>query len=114
MKGVIVHGILLAVMLVVGYQTWTRDKSVAPELGSVEVWNRPVGDLVSVTFQSPRKKVVIAGSGWCRIATRARRRRLIVIRFAGVSWSATHDALALLLPSSFRLRPDLCARPGRH
>ncbi len=48
MKGAFIHGGLLAVMLVYGYRTWTRDKTVKPDLGSVTLWDQNAADLVSV------------------------------------------------------------------
>ena len=35
MRGALIHGVLLAVMLVYGYRTWTRDKTVQPNVGNV-------------------------------------------------------------------------------
>ncbi|MBA3395244.1 MAG: hypothetical protein H0T89_21530, partial [Deltaproteobacteria bacterium] len=40
MRGALIHGVLLAVMLVYGYRTWTRDKTVKPDIGSVVLWNK--------------------------------------------------------------------------
>jgi hypothetical protein len=50
MKGVLVHGGLLVVMLAFGYQTWTRDKSVHVSTGDVSVWDMTAADLESVTY----------------------------------------------------------------
>ncbi len=33
-EGALIHGVLLAVMLIYGYRTWTRDKSVKPDRGA--------------------------------------------------------------------------------
>jgi hypothetical protein len=63
MKGVIVHGVLLAVMLVYGYRTWTRDRSVEPTAGQVVVWDRAPADIQSVVFTSSRKTVKIERRG---------------------------------------------------
>jgi hypothetical protein len=63
MKGVIVHGVLLAVMLVYGYRTWTRDRSVEPTAGQVVVWDRAVGDVQSVVYTSARKTVKVERRG---------------------------------------------------
>lgn len=63
MKGVIVHGVLLAVMLVYGYRTWTRDRSVEPTAGQVVVWDRAPGDVQSVVFTSTRKTVKLERRG---------------------------------------------------
>ena len=37
MRGALIHGVLLAVMLVYSYRTWTRDKTIRPDLGSVVI-----------------------------------------------------------------------------
>ena len=57
MKGAIIHGVLLAVMLVYGYRTWTRDKTVGPDLGSVVLWDKADADLVSIEWKSDTKVV---------------------------------------------------------
>src|SRR5688572_32278471 len=55
MRSALVHGVLLAVMLVYGYRTWTRDKSVKPDLGNIVLWDRSEADLVSIEYKSDRK-----------------------------------------------------------
>jgi len=76
MRGVIVHGALLVVMLIYGYRTWTRDKTVKPTTGSVVVWNRSAADLQKVEYQTEQKTVRIerrsdaAGSYWWGVETR--------------------------------------------
>ena len=57
MKGAIIHGVLLAVMLVYGYRTWTRDKSSAPDIGSVVLWDKADNDLVSIEYKTENKIV---------------------------------------------------------
>lgn len=57
MKSAVIHGVLLAVMLVYGYRTWTRDKSVKPDLGQFELWTKDDSDLVAIEFKSERKTV---------------------------------------------------------
>src|SRR5687767_8413200 len=57
MRGALIHGVLLAVMLVYGYRTWTRDKTVQPNVGSVVLWNKTEADLVSIEYRSPKKIV---------------------------------------------------------
>jgi len=57
MRSALIHGVLLAVMLVYGYRTWTRDKSVKPDLGSVELWSKSESDLASIEFKSEKKTV---------------------------------------------------------
>ena len=57
MRGALIHGVLLAVMLVYGYRTWTRDKTVQPDRGAVVLWDKAEADLASVEYQSERKIV---------------------------------------------------------
>ncbi len=57
MKGAIIHGILLVVMLVYGYRTWTRETSTGPDLGSVVLWDKSDPDLVSIELASETKIV---------------------------------------------------------
>ena len=54
MKGVITHGVLLAVMLAFAYQTWTRDKTVHVATGDVVVWDVAPGDLQAVELESTK------------------------------------------------------------
>src|SRR5438874_1624208 len=55
MRGALIHGALLVVMLVYGYRTWTRDKSIQPDLGSVVLWDKGDADLVSLELKSDKK-----------------------------------------------------------
>ena len=57
MKSALIHGVLLAVMLVYGYRTWTRDKTVKPDLGSVVLWNKTETELASIELKSEKKTV---------------------------------------------------------
>jgi hypothetical protein len=57
MKSALIHGVLLAVMLVYGYRTWTRDTTVKPDLGSVKLWDKSESDLVALEYKSDRKTV---------------------------------------------------------
>src|SRR6185503_5375153 len=57
MRGAIIHGVLLAVMLVYGYRTWTRDKTATPEIGSVVLWDKGDNDLVSIEYKTESKIV---------------------------------------------------------
>lgn len=54
MKSAVIHGILLAVMLVYGYRTWTRDKTVQKNLGSVVLWDKSEADLVSIEYKTDK------------------------------------------------------------
>ncbi|HEY5936150.1 MAG TPA: DUF4340 domain-containing protein [Kofleriaceae bacterium] len=54
MKSALIHGILLAVMLVYGYRTWTRDKTVQKNLGSVVLWDKSEADLVSIVYSTDK------------------------------------------------------------
>ena len=57
MKSALIHGVLLAVMLIYGYRTWTRDKTVKPNIGDVVLWNKTDADLVSIEYKSEKKTV---------------------------------------------------------
>jgi hypothetical protein len=57
MKGALIHGILLAVMLVYGYRTWTRDKTVQPNVGSVVLWDKAEADVQSIEYRGLKKIV---------------------------------------------------------
>ncbi len=50
MKGVLVHGSLLAVMLVYGYLTWTKEKPTKSVAGEVVMWSRGEPELKAVEF----------------------------------------------------------------
>ncbi len=55
MKGIAIHGALLAVMLGVAYQTWTRDTTIRVSTGEVEIWDKKADDVTAVEFQTTRK-----------------------------------------------------------
>ena len=59
MRGALIHGILLAVMLVYGYRTWTRDKTILPDIGNVVLWSKSENDIKSIEYRSPKKIVKI-------------------------------------------------------
>jgi hypothetical protein len=63
MRGALIHGVLLAVMLVYGYRTWTRDKNVGPDLGSVSLWDKSENDLVSIEYKQETKIVKLERKG---------------------------------------------------
>jgi hypothetical protein len=63
MKGALSYGILLAVMLVYGYRTWTRDKTVRKDIGQVVLWDKPEADLVSVEYKADKKIVKLERKG---------------------------------------------------
>ncbi|HEY6178063.1 MAG TPA: hypothetical protein VIX73_26590, partial [Kofleriaceae bacterium] len=54
MRGALIHGVLLVVMLVYGYRTWTRDQSIQPDLGSVVLWDKGESDLMAVEFKTDK------------------------------------------------------------
>lgn len=76
MKGVIVHGALLAIMLVYGYVTWTTEKPKKALTGEVVMWNRAESDLKAVEFATKDHTLRIerrgegAGAYWWGIDTR--------------------------------------------
>ena len=55
MKGVIVHGALLGVMLVYGYRTWTKEEATKPVGGEVVMWTRGEADLTKIEFQTENR-----------------------------------------------------------
>ena len=55
MRGALIHGVLLVVMLVYGYRTWTRDTTVKPDLGAVVLWDKREADLVSLELKTDKK-----------------------------------------------------------
>jgi len=59
MKGVIVHGALLIAMLLLAYQSWTRDTTVKKSTGSVVLWDEKAGDLQAVVYDTPDRTVKI-------------------------------------------------------
>jgi hypothetical protein len=44
-------------MLVYGYRTWTRDKTIKPDTGAVVLWDHPESDLVSIEYKADKKIV---------------------------------------------------------
>ena len=63
MRGALIHGVLLVLMLVYGYRTWTRDKTVQPDHGAVVLWDKTADDLVSVELKTERKDVKLERKG---------------------------------------------------
>ena len=65
MRGALIHGVLLVVMLVYGYRTWTRDTTIKPDLGAVVLWDKHEADLVSLELSTEKKitKVERRGQG---------------------------------------------------
>ncbi|MCW5808438.1 MAG: hypothetical protein KIT31_39170, partial [Deltaproteobacteria bacterium] len=63
MRSALIHGVLLAVMLVYGYRTWTREKPVKRDLGEVEMWNKSANDLVAVEYKSDKKTLKLERRG---------------------------------------------------
>ena len=59
MRGALIHGVLLVVMLVYGYRTWTRDKVVETTQGNVVLWDKSEAELVSIEYKAPKKIVKI-------------------------------------------------------
>ena len=63
MKGVIVHGALLGVMLIYGYRTWTKSEAIKPTTGEVVMWTRGEADLKTIELTSDTKTVRIERRG---------------------------------------------------
>jgi hypothetical protein len=63
-KGAMVHGALLVVMLVYGYKVWTRDKTAqSTTVGTVVLWNKAESELVAVEFAAPNRTVKLEKRG---------------------------------------------------
>lgn len=63
MRGALIHGALLVVMLVYGYRTWTRDKTVQPNIGSVVLWDHTEAELASIEYKGDTKTVKLERKG---------------------------------------------------
>jgi hypothetical protein len=63
MKGVLIHGALLGVMLVYGYKTWTKDDAAKPAGGEVVMWTRPEADVAKIEFQTDNRLVRLERRG---------------------------------------------------
>ncbi|MEZ4400139.1 MAG: hypothetical protein R3B06_08980 [Kofleriaceae bacterium] len=63
MKGVLIHGALLGVMLVYGYKTWSREASTKPTTGEVVMWNRTEAELTKLEYQTDERTVRIERRG---------------------------------------------------
>ncbi|MGE3455202.1 MAG: hypothetical protein AB7O24_08850, partial [Kofleriaceae bacterium] len=63
MKSALIHGVLLAIMLVYGYRTWTRDKSAITNTGEVVLWNASAADLTAIEYKTDKKIVRIERRG---------------------------------------------------
>jgi hypothetical protein len=61
MRGVIVHATLLALMLIVGYRTWSHEERSAPAVGEVTLWNE--SDVSAVELVTPEHQLRIERRG---------------------------------------------------
>lgn len=61
MNAVRVHGILLAVALLVAFQTWTRDQTTSAEerAGTIKLWEESVDQISIVTYESPSRTLLL-------------------------------------------------------
>jgi hypothetical protein len=50
-------------MLVYGYRTWTRDKTVQPNVGSVVLWDKADSDIKSIEYKSDKKITKLENRG---------------------------------------------------
>lgn len=75
MRGALIHGVLLAVMLIYGYRTWTRDKTVKPDRGAIVLWNKAEAEIASIEYKTDKKTVLLeqrkdaAGAYWWGVDT---------------------------------------------
>ncbi|HTE50036.1 MAG TPA: hypothetical protein VK698_04130 [Kofleriaceae bacterium] len=61
--GPIAHGALLVAALGFAYQTWTRDKSETPKVGTVTVWDEAVSDFEAFAYDGENKSVRVERRG---------------------------------------------------
>jgi hypothetical protein len=58
MKGVIIHGLLLALMLGYGYKNWTTERTAtSTAAGEVVLWDHAEGDIEKIVYEAPKKTV---------------------------------------------------------
>lgn len=63
MKGVIIHGALLGIMLIYGYRSWTRTEGARPTTGEVVLWTRPETDVKTIELTSDKRTVKLERRG---------------------------------------------------
>jgi hypothetical protein len=64
MKGVLIHGALLGVMLIYGYRTWTADEDAKPSTGGdVVLWTRDEASLTKLELQTENRLVRLERRG---------------------------------------------------
>ncbi len=56
--GPVVHGVLLAVVLLFAYSSWTKEKKVASKVGTVTVWSQAKDSVVSLQSYNKNKRGV--------------------------------------------------------
>ena len=101
MKGAIIHGLLLVVMLAYGYRTWTADKTVpSATVGSVVLWDKREGCWSLLKNDSPITEAVVTKQPknyFVRLVGRCRGSPMSDCSIAGRIWfRGSH----ILLPSS--------------
>ena len=104
MRSALIHGVLLAVMLVYGYRTWTRDKTVEVKLGDVVLWDRAEGDLVSIELKCD-DKCGATGTGPAKIVRLER-------RVEGGYWWGTETTIEKKPKPAAPKPPDPAPTPG--
>jgi hypothetical protein len=63
MRGVKIHATLLAVMVLLALQTWTRDQPQPIREARVQVWERDTTEITSVRYQSRSRELEISLRG---------------------------------------------------
>src|SRR5690349_16556963 len=63
MRGALIHGGLLVVMLLYGYRTWTRDTNTPPDRGSVVLWDKSESDLTALELKSDTRVIRLERRG---------------------------------------------------
>jgi hypothetical protein len=81
MKSVIVHGGLLAVMLIYGYLAWTKEKTAPSATGEVAMWTRGEHELKAIELATPEHTLRLerrgegAGAYWWGIDSREQKKQ---------------------------------------
>jgi hypothetical protein len=87
-KGPVIHGVLLAGALGLGWQTWTRDKTVGVMKSKVVVWRGAAADVTGLTVEKANGTTVVERKP------------------EGYLWATTHGALQKAPP----VPPDMMSQ----
>ncbi|MCG8422898.1 MAG: DUF4340 domain-containing protein [Proteobacteria bacterium] len=56
-RGPIIHGVLLVVVLIFAYQTWTKEEKVERDVGDIQVWSVPADSITAITYDSENRTI---------------------------------------------------------